>query len=294
MKLWERIVKMYRGYTRSYRRKYESAYAKRGLLYFGAVDWLIGKAQWTDEGETERGSILTSLSALSQEWRLSRTQTRTVLNNLEKDDFITIEKLQNQGKASRKAGLKIVVNNYDVYQSEYTGVNSKANSKVNSKNSLQVIDNPNSLHHAKKSDLNSKLNSKVNSNQGARAFKEDFKELNNKYKENIINTLGSLNNIYNINNKQKYPTDISEVKKEAEKICYAMSDETAQAFIDHYSALGWRLQNGGVIVDWTKLLPRWKTSEEIKRNERNRKDFRASNKKVADHTEFKGTDEVNF
>ncbi len=280
MKLWERIVKMYRGYTRSYRRKYESAYAKRGLLYFGAVDWLIGKAQWTDEGETERGSILTSLSALSQEWRLSRTQTRTVLNNLEKDDFITIEKLQNQGKASRKAGLKIVVNNYDVYQSEYTGVNSKANSKVNSKNSLQVIDNPNSLHHAKKSDLNSKLNSKVNSNQGARAFKEDFKELNNKYKENIINTYSSLNNIYNINNKQNYPTDISEVKKEAEKICYAISDETAQAFINHYAALGWRLQGGGYIVDWTKLLPRWKTSEGEKRNERTKSNIRFDNRKL--------------
>ena len=276
MNLWERISEMFRGYTRSYRRKYESAYAKRGLLYFGAVDWLIGKAQWADDGETERGSILTSLSALSQEWKLSKKQAYTIINNLQKDDFITIEKTGKKGRGNVGESLKIIINNYDVYQSEYKQGNVLGNVLGNNLDDIQTSNNKQVID-IKKEQGNVLGNVLRNDFEGARV-KEDFKEINNNNKENIINTLSSLNNIYNINNKQNYPTDISEVKKEAEKICYAISDKTAQAFIDHYSALGWRLQSGGVIVDWTKLLPRWKTSEGEKRNEKNKSNTRFDNR----------------
>ena len=62
-----------RGYTKSWRKKYKSKFAKRGLLYFGAVDWLIGMAAWKDDPDKKeaRGEIVTTLPELSESWKMS-------------------------------------------------------------------------------------------------------------------------------------------------------------------------------------------------------------------------------
>lgn len=57
-----------------------------------------------------------------------------------------------------------------------------------------------------------------------------------------------------------YPKIAQDVKREAEKICYVMPDETATRFIATYSATGWMLR-GQAITDWRSLLPIWKSNE---------------------------------
>lgn len=105
---------MQRGYTKSWRKKYESKTASRGLLYIGAMDWLVGNANWKDgwhDGDRcERGQLFVGRNQLSKAWRVSQQTVRTILRNLETDEFLTI-------KPTNK-GSVITVLNYDIYQDE--------------------------------------------------------------------------------------------------------------------------------------------------------------------------------
>ena len=42
------------GYTKSWRKKYSGKTAKRGLLYLGAMDWIVGNAAWKDDADLRR------------------------------------------------------------------------------------------------------------------------------------------------------------------------------------------------------------------------------------------------
>lgn len=103
---------MNRGYTKSWRKKYESRSASRGVVYIGAMDWLVGNANWNDgwhDGiKIERGQLMTGLAELSSVWKVSVRTVRTILSNLEKDGFLT-NKSTNRGRI-------ITISNYDIYQ----------------------------------------------------------------------------------------------------------------------------------------------------------------------------------
>lgn len=102
------------GYTRSWRKKYRSRSASRGLLYIGAMDWLVGNANWEDSWDGDelirRGQIVVGRKQLSQIWRVSEQSVRTILNNLRSDGFLTTE--------PTNRGTVITVTNFDIYQSD--------------------------------------------------------------------------------------------------------------------------------------------------------------------------------
>lgn len=104
---------MYRGYTKSWRKKYEGRTASRGLLYLGAMDWLVGNANWKegwhDGIKIERGQLFAGRAMLSSEWKVSEQTVRTILSNLGNDGFLTIR--------STKRGSIITVLNFTTYQS---------------------------------------------------------------------------------------------------------------------------------------------------------------------------------
>lgn len=105
---------MHRGYTKSWRKKYEGRTASRGLLYLGAMDWFVGNANWKDnfhDGQRiERGQIFIGRKMLSGIWRVSEQTVRTILANLQTDGFLTIR--------STNRGSIVTVLNYDIYQSD--------------------------------------------------------------------------------------------------------------------------------------------------------------------------------
>ena len=105
---------MYRGYTKSWRKKYESRSASRGLLYLGAMDYLVGNANfresWHDGEKCERGQLFVGRRKLAEVWQVSEQTVRTILSNLEKDGFLT-SRPTNKGRV-------ITILNYGIYQSD--------------------------------------------------------------------------------------------------------------------------------------------------------------------------------
>ena len=104
---------MHRGYTRSWRIKYSGKSASRGLLYVGAMDWLVGNANWNDgwiDGErVQRGQIAVGRKQLSLIWKVSEQTVRTILHNLETDGFLTTQ--------STNRGTIVTITNFGIYQS---------------------------------------------------------------------------------------------------------------------------------------------------------------------------------
>lgn len=92
---------------------YNSRSASRGLLYIGAMSFLIENANMIDEWcggiKIERGQLMASLSDLSSVWEVSVRAVRTILANLEKDGFLTI-------KGTNKGSI-ITILNFDIYRS---------------------------------------------------------------------------------------------------------------------------------------------------------------------------------
>jgi uncharacterized protein YdaU (DUF1376 family) len=57
-----------------------------------------------------------------------------------------------------------------------------------------------------------------------------------------------------------HPSTVLEVKEEANKIGYAMTDEEAENFMAHYAASNWLDRFDRPVRDWPKLLVRWKNN----------------------------------
>lgn len=101
------------GYTKSWRKKYSGKTAKRGLLYLGAMDWIVGNAAWRDDADSNeaRGDIATSLSELAKQWKISVKAVRIILQNLVEDEFIQL-----CGCFKNGGGTLIKIINYNTYQ----------------------------------------------------------------------------------------------------------------------------------------------------------------------------------
>lgn len=105
---------MQRGYTKSWRKKYESRTASRGIVYLGAMDYFAGNANWRDKFHSgiliQRGQMIVGRKQLSETWKLSEQNVRTILKNLEKDGFLTTQ--------TSNLGTIVTVLNYDIYQAD--------------------------------------------------------------------------------------------------------------------------------------------------------------------------------
>lgn len=101
---------MKQGYTKSWRKKYDSKTAKRGLLYVGALDWFVGNAAWRDTAELKRGQVAFGRQQLAEVWKVSEKTVRTIIKNLVGDGFLTL-------RTSNKKTIATICN-YDSYQSD--------------------------------------------------------------------------------------------------------------------------------------------------------------------------------
>lgn len=101
---------MKQGYTKSWRKKYDSKTAKRGLLYVGALDWFVGNAAWRDTAELKRGQVAFGRQQLAEVWKVSEKTVRTIVKNLVGDGFLTL-------RTSNKKTVATICN-YDSYQSD--------------------------------------------------------------------------------------------------------------------------------------------------------------------------------
>lgn len=299
------------GYTKSWRKKYAGKSATRGLLYVGAMDWLVGNANfkdgWTHGKKCGRGQLFVGRAALAQIWRVSEQTVRTILKNLESDGFLTSE--------STNAGTVVTITNYDVYQADderYQPTDQPAtnqrilkiikkstNESTNRegvltdsistacdglKKSDQPTDQP-AINQPGEKNQPLKKNNTICVCVGEPASKPDTSDT-------VLASAESENGLFQTKNHQRFepPKDVSEVQRAAVAIGYAMDNMRAREFMDHYGSLGWRL-NGGYIVDWRKLLPRWKANDSSRKGATNygrRKDGIDNGKRVSSADAFAG------
>ena len=285
---------MQSGYTKSWRKKYSGKTASRGLLYVGAMDWLVGNANfydgWADGQKCGRGQLYIGRAALARVWKVSEQTVRTILKNLEKDGFIT--------SISTNKGTILTILNYNTYQSEAER-NQPANQPAINQRELENREKSTSKSTSSDSVINPLLSTTNESDKNAyqpanqpatnqRPPANQPLNKNNKY----INDGAQQRQMGFVPNAMPPPRSSEEVKAEAERIGYAMTSERAYEFIAHYEALGWRL-NGGYIMDWRRLLPRWRSNESQHRNgafnyvKTNENNF-GGRKRIANADEFSG------
>lgn len=123
---------MKQGYTKSWRKKYDSKTAKRGLLYVGALDWFVGNAAWRDTAELKRGQVAFGRQQLAEVWKVSEMTVRTIIKNLVGDGFLTI-------KTTNKKSIATICN-YDSYQADeevnQPPTNQQINQQINQQNNF--------------------------------------------------------------------------------------------------------------------------------------------------------------
>lgn len=113
------------GWIKIYRKIKDSSSYSRGLEYLGAMVWLVLNARhedgWKDGREVKRGQLLVSRQQLAKIWKVSEQTTRTILDNLEADQFFTRE--------STKRGSIITICNYDIYQANENTINQESTNR---------------------------------------------------------------------------------------------------------------------------------------------------------------------
>ena len=120
---------MKQGYTKSWRKKYDSKTAKRGLLYVGALDWFVGNAAWRDTAELKRGQVAFGRQQLAEVWKVSEMTVRTIIKNLVGDGFLTI-------KTTNKKSVATICN-YDSYQADDEVNQPPTNQQINQQTNQQ-------------------------------------------------------------------------------------------------------------------------------------------------------------
>jgi len=59
---------------------------------------------------------------------------------------------------------------------------------------------------------------------------------------------------------KQYPTTIKEIRDEAEKLCWKITDEQAENFLAHYESMNWTM-HGRPILNWKALIRKWKVNQ---------------------------------
>jgi hypothetical protein len=275
------------GYTKSWRKKYKSKFAERGLLYFGAVDWLVGMAAWKDDADSNevRGEIATTLPELSELWKMSTMAVRTVLKNLVDDEFIHLSTRRGKGG---KTVIKII--NYDTYQvnSEKPKSPQKTVSATVSATVKTTVSEDSSNRFKQATCGNNEKDNQQFQQQLKQQFQQQFGlTIPNKeeVKEDIRNTPYNPPVV-------PYPNSTAEVIQQAMVFGFVMTEERAQDFLDHYKSKGW-MNGNSQIRDWRYLLSRWRKDNANIGGRFSKNGF--DNKRVASAKEFgEGTTEINF
>ncbi len=100
------------GWIKLYRSMTSCKTASRGLNFFGAMAWLVVKANyeesWYNGDKIGRGQLFIGRKYLAKEWKVGQQVVRTILSHLEEDGFLTIK--------STKRGSVVTICNYDTYQ----------------------------------------------------------------------------------------------------------------------------------------------------------------------------------
>ena len=100
------------GWVKLYRSMTSCKTASRGLNFFGAMAWLVVKANyeesWYNGDKIGRGQLFVGLKYLSKEWKVGMRVVRTILDHLEADGFLTSK--------STSKGRVLSICNYDTYQ----------------------------------------------------------------------------------------------------------------------------------------------------------------------------------
>lgn len=100
------------GWIKLYRSMTSCKTSSRGLNFFGAMAWLVVKANyeesWYNGDKIGRGQLFVGRKYLAKEWKVGQQVVRTILSHLEDDDFLTIK--------STKRGSIVTICNYDTYQ----------------------------------------------------------------------------------------------------------------------------------------------------------------------------------
>ena len=176
---------MKQGYTKSWRKKYDSKTAKRGLLYVGALDWFVGNAAWRDTAELKRGQVAFGRQQLAEVWKVSEMTVRTIIKNLVGDGFLTI-------KTTNKKSIATICN-YDSYQADeevnQPPTNQQINQQINQQNNFVSdygIDNCDAVKKPTNQQINQQINQQTPEND---AEKKKYQ------KENIRNVIINNNNI---------------------------------------------------------------------------------------------------
>lgn len=103
---------MERGYIKLWRKMLDSKSASRGANYIAMMVYLLLRANWQscffNGQEIQRGEVAISLSSLSEALGISMQTTRTVLKNLQNDNFLVLK--------STKRFTSITICKYADYQ----------------------------------------------------------------------------------------------------------------------------------------------------------------------------------
>lgn len=203
---------------------------------------LLLSANWEEKtwrGTTiERGSLVTSIRALSKETGLSVQQVRTGLKKLQKSNQINTQTSRSSThQATHEAtqgATKITICNYDTYQ----GFDEEQQQTTNTPSNTQ------STHQATPTKENKNIrNQDITPSSG-----EDTK----------VSTPSLPPRGAKGANKSFVPPSPEEVSSYAESIGYNLDVEH---FVDYYTTNGWVQRGGQKIKDWKAAVRTWKRND---------------------------------
>lgn len=216
---------MHRGYVRLWRKTTESKSASRGLVYLGAMSWLLTKtihqSAWVAGQQIGRGQVAVTRSQLCYEWKVSEQTVRTILKNLEGDGFLTI-------KSTNKLTI-VTICNYDTYQSS------------------QPAEQP-----ANQPAINRQSTGSLNNNN-------IYNNINLKNEKNDNNIVEDSNTATKAKEKKKRTT-ASKPSSAQEVIDYCKERNNSidgQYFWDKMEARGWCFKDGRPVKDWKACVRTW-------------------------------------
>lgn len=196
------------GWVKLYRSMTSCKTASRGLNFFGAMAWLVVKANyeesWYNGDKIGRGQLFVGLKYLSKEWKVGIQSVRTILLNLNADGFLT-------SKSTNK-GTILTICNYDTYQMVDADIQ-QANQQTGNK--------------------------RVTSNQQTgNNFQE---EKNIKHTTRDAREEGQLC-------ITKYPDSVDDVLTICAKLNISWTQQEAQAYFDYRTTREWMVQIGKTVV----------------------------------------------
>lgn len=227
----------------------------KDLLEAGVWNWIYQNCAWKDtqvrvNGVTynlKRGELVTTISFISQGFRISAQSTRTLLKNLENQQMIN--------KRTNKQATIISVCNYDIYQDFEKATNKRTNKRLT--NDQQTGNN------------NKKQSKQLKQINSPDLFEENF------VKEEVKRPLGMDHKLWAdfLNDRQEKDLPVTE------RVLKGIEEEATKAGISPSGAIEMMLKKGwrGFEASWLPAIPTNK-----KPSSQERADLSALQIKIAD------------